>query len=239
MTPIISLSTPLRAIFFFDGQNLYRQAMKLFGKKYNHPNYDPIKLSNLVCRLKGWKMEKIYFYTGVPKASDNALWNTFWTNKLLAMKRKGVEPFKGKLRYHEESLELYDGVTIKFPDGTILPITDKLKKPDGTDVPPGTELITSVGHEKGVDVRIAVDLIRLSHRNEYDVAVIFSQDHDLVEAVKEAKEVAAAQSRIIRVASAFPDAPGNPFPYPIGGTESIPISQADYDTCLDPRDYRK
>jgi uncharacterized LabA/DUF88 family protein len=37
------------------------------------------------------------------------------------------------------------------------------------------------GEEKGVDVRIALDVIRLAHRAEYDVALLFSQDQDLSE----------------------------------------------------------
>jgi uncharacterized LabA/DUF88 family protein len=40
--------------------------------------------------------------------------------------------------------------------------------------------------EKGIDVRIAIDVIRLAHRNAYDVALLFSQDQDLSELCVEA-----------------------------------------------------
>lgn len=40
-------------------------------------------------------------------------------------------------------------------------------------------------HEKGVDVRLAVDMIKLARNNEYDKALLLSSDTDLVPAVEE------------------------------------------------------
>jgi uncharacterized LabA/DUF88 family protein len=40
-------------------------------------------------------------------------------------------------------------------------------------------------HEKGVDVRLAVEMIRLARENRYDVAYLLSSDTDLVPAVEE------------------------------------------------------
>lgn len=40
-------------------------------------------------------------------------------------------------------------------------------------------------HEKGVDVKLAVEMIRLARINEYDVAYLLSSDTDLVAAVQE------------------------------------------------------
>lgn len=40
-------------------------------------------------------------------------------------------------------------------------------------------------HEKGVDVRIAVEMIRLARENKYDIAYLLSSDTDLVPAVEE------------------------------------------------------
>jgi len=42
-------------------------------------------------------------------------------------------------------------------------------------------------HEKGVDVRIAVEMIRLARENKYDTAYLLSSDTDLVPAVEEVK----------------------------------------------------
>ena len=49
--------------------------------------------------------------------------------------------------------------------------------------------------EKGVDVRIAIDVIRMAHHQEYDVALIFSQDQDLSEVADEVKSISRQQSR--------------------------------------------
>lgn len=42
-------------------------------------------------------------------------------------------------------------------------------------------------HEKGVDVRIAVEMIRFARENRYDIAYLLSSDTDLVPAVEEVK----------------------------------------------------
>ncbi len=42
-------------------------------------------------------------------------------------------------------------------------------------------------HEKGVDVRLAVEMIRLAKENAYDMAYLLSSDTDLVAAVEEVK----------------------------------------------------
>lgn len=52
------------------------------------------------------------------------------------------------------------------------------------------------GQEKGVDVRIAVDLVRLTYEQEYEVAMIISQDWDFGPAVRLAKEIAKNQGRL-------------------------------------------
>lgn len=43
-------------------------------------------------------------------------------------------------------------------------------------------------HEKGVDVQIAVDLVRGAIKNEYDVCYLISSDTDLLPAILTAKE---------------------------------------------------
>jgi len=43
-------------------------------------------------------------------------------------------------------------------------------------------------HEKGVDVRIAVEITRGSFRNEYDRCYLFSSDTDIIPAILEAKK---------------------------------------------------
>ena len=62
-------------------------------------------------------------------------------------------------------------------------------------LPGGTEHTFLVGEEKGIDVRIAIDVIRIAHHKDYDVALIFSQDQDLSEVAKEIRTISQEQDR--------------------------------------------
>jgi len=44
-------------------------------------------------------------------------------------------------------------------------------------------------HEKGVDVKIAVEMIRFARQNKYDIAYLLSSDTDLVPAVEEVQAI--------------------------------------------------
>lgn len=92
--------------------------------------------------------------------------------------------------------------------------------------------------KKGIDLRLGLDVVRLARTNQLDVAVIFSQDQDLAEVVKEAKAIARDSGRWIRVASAYPVGPKATANRGIEGAEWCRIDQARYDACLDERDYR-
>ncbi len=199
---------PKKAVVFIDGQNLYRCAKDAFGHFY--PNYDVKKLSEHICQDKGWELKQIRFYTGVPDPTDNALWHQFWSAKLAYLGKIGVHVYSRSLRYRNEVLQL----------------------------PDGTSKTLLVGREKGIDVRIALDIVRLAHRRDYDVAVVFSQDQDLSEAADEVKVISNEQDRWIKIASAFPISPTSKNTRGINGAEWIKIDRATYDTCIDPRDYR-
>lgn len=197
-----------RAIAFVDGQNLFFAVKEAFG--YTHPNYDVVKLAQAVCQSKGFRLEQVRFYTGVPDAADDRFWNAFWTNKLAMMGRQGVVVFSRPLRYRNRK--------IKLPDGT--------------------EHVFLAGEEKGIDVRIAIDVIRLAHQNAYDVAVVFSQDQDLSEVAQEIRAIAREQNRWIKVVCAFPSSPASRNTRGINKMDWVRVDRATYDACLDRRDYR-
>ena len=99
--------------------------------------------------------------------------------------------------------------------------------------------ISSSGQEKGVDVSIAIDLIRLTYERSYDAAVIVSQDSDFVPAVKLAKEIARGQNRRVTIESAFiPRKWNRALSRGIDATDWVPIDKAVYDSCYDPTEYR-
>src|SRR5207302_1010907 len=141
---------------------------------------------------------------------DNSFWNHFWAAKLAQMGRDKVTVFSRPLRYRNHTVRLPDGKTHTF----------------------------LVGEEKGTDVRIAIDVIRLAHRNEYDVAAVFSQDQDLSEVADEIRVIAKEQNRWIKIACVFPFSPTTRNRRGINGADWIKIERATYDGCLDSRDYR-
>lgn len=197
-----------RAHAFVDGQNLFYAAKMAFG--YTFPNYDVIKLVQRVCMLQAWTIVGITFYTGVPDAIDNAFWNSFWNAKLAAMGTRGVTTISRPLRYHNK--------TIPLPDGTVTTCL--------------------VGQEKGIDVKMALDVVRKARQEEYDVALVFSQDLDLAEAASEVKSISMAQGRWIKMACAYPVSPSYVNRRGINGTDWINLDRELYDSCLDTADYR-
>ena len=93
------------------------------------------------------------------------------------------------------------------------------------------------GREKGTDISLAIDLVTDTYEQEYDVAIIVSQDADFAPAVRRAKEVARNQNRFLTFQSSFPLVPGRQLSG-IGGTAFVPIDKALYDACLEPDRYQ-
>ena len=94
------------------------------------------------------------------------------------MGREGVHVFTRPLRYRNKQ--------VKLPDGSVHTFLD--------------------GDEKGIDVRIALDVIRLAHQDAYDVALLFCRDQDLSEVADEIRVIAKERDRWIKMASAYPTA---------------------------------
>ena len=191
-----------------DGQNLYHAAKESFG--YSYPNYDVHALAREICRSQQLSLCQVRFYTGVPDRSDNPFWHGFWSSKLRAMRSQGVWVFSRSLRYRNKKVEL--------PDGSIHTFL--------------------AGEEKGIDVRIALDVVRVARRGELDVALVFSQDQDLSEVAAEVRIIASEKCRWIKIASVFPSSPTSRNRRGINKTDWIRIGRQTYDACIDPRDYR-
>lgn len=104
-------------------------------------------------------------------------------------------------------------------------------------LPNGNEHTFLDGDEKGIDVRIALDVIRLANENAYDVALVFCRDQDFSEVAEELRAISKADNRWIKMASAFPYSPAHKV-RGIDKTDWVRIERATYDKCLDGRDYR-
>jgi uncharacterized LabA/DUF88 family protein len=201
---------------FFDGQNLYQHAKEAFD--HHHPNYDPIKLHKAVCDARGWRARVTRFYTGVPSQAEAPMWAAYWSNRVLALKRAGVIVTTRPLRYRKEYILDEDGKPIFKADGTRKSVT--------------------APQEKGIDVRLALDLVSLARKREFDIALIFSQDQDLQEVVQEIADIAKEQKREIGIVCAFPSGPKASSSRGIDKTDWFKMDRYFYDKCLDPRDYR-
>jgi len=206
---MIQRPSPCRVHAFIDGQNLFHAVRRAFG--YTYPNYDPLRLAQAVgALLSDRQLVQVHFYTGVPSQHRSPRWSEFWSAKVRAMKVAGINVVTRPLLYSP-------GEVVK-PDGSVETVM--------------------VAREKGIDLRLALDLVRLARRGEFDAALIFSQDGDLAEAVDEIKLLRAELGRWLVVDCAFP-IPAIPPQrrLVIGGANPVPFAKSLYDTCIDPTIY--
>jgi len=161
-----------------------------------------------VCGVQGWYLAQVRFYSGIHDATENARLHHYWTAKLAAMGTRGIWTFIRTLRYKNQEVTL----------------------------PTGAKTTVRVGREKGVDVRLALDIVRLAREGAFDVGLIFSQDQDLNEAVKEVRAVARKDDRWIKLACAYPH-PQSRNNRGIDQTDWIKLDRTLYDANLDGASY--
>lgn len=198
-----------RVVAFIDGQNLFFAVKSAFGSKY--PDYDPQLLATSICASKSWELTEVRFYTGVPDAADHPFWNRFWNNKLAILGTRQVHTFSRPLRYQNHTVQLPDGSSVTYRSG----------------------------HEKGVDIRIALDVISSARAGACDVILLFSQDQDFSEVALEVRAIAQQQNRWIKVASAYPVDSSYRNRRGIERTDWIGFDRQLYSGCTDPTDYRQ
>jgi hypothetical protein len=209
-----------RVVAFIDGQNLFRQVKDVWG--YHHPNYDVVKLARAVGEKRashGWNAPTVRFYTGTPEPTHDEMWARFWQRKVAAMRSGGAYVYTRSLRYRAHRF------TCRFCDIDQTVTCKSCGRPSD-----------DKGHEKGIDVRIALDVVALAREGAYDVALIFSQDQDLSEAADEVRAIAKGSARWIQVASAYPVGANR---RGIDKTDWLPFDRVTYEECIDPRDYRR
>ena len=138
------------------------------------------------------------------------MWHGYWTRRLTAMRRAGIVVTSRRLRYRVERVRLPDGATHDVP----------------------------VQREKGIDLRLGLDVVRMARNGDLDVAVIFSQDQDLAEVAHEIRDISRTRDCWLKVVSAFPHGPNASSARGIDRTDWFRMDREFYDSCLDPRDYR-
>jgi uncharacterized LabA/DUF88 family protein len=199
-----------RVFAFIDGMNLFNSAKRCFG--YQYPNCDHVKIVNAIVNVEaGRQLERATLYQGVPKAEHDAIKNAWWNRKLAGVGRSGIKVERRYMKPRELHIKLEGIVNFNHTVQRLI--------------------------EKGIDLKLGLDLVRYATNKSYDVAVIFSQDGDLVEAVEEVHRIAKEQNRWVQVECAHPFTPVGDC-YPINRTIPRQIERAAYDACIDPTDYR-
>ena len=98
--------------------------------------------------------------------------------------------------------------------------------------------INSGGQEKGVDVSLAIDLIRATYESRYEAAIVVSQDSDFAPAVSLAKQISRGQGRTLVFESWVPVGPRSRSHIGVPGTDWRVIDKETYDACRETRDFR-
>ncbi len=203
----------IKAMVWIDGQNLFHRAKSLFGHKA--PDYDIRGLSHALCEQMGWKLEGIHFYSGIPPEQESPRWHHFWREKLQQTIDQGGVPlsiFTPELRYRNEWTQRHDGQWQIYRAAT----------------------------EKGVDVRLALDMVDAAHERQCNAMILMTEDSDLQQAVDRCKEIANKQGRELLIANAFPCSPMVPY-VRRSMTSTIPLrfDQAFYEKHLQPVQIRQ
>jgi uncharacterized LabA/DUF88 family protein len=174
----------IKAGVWIDGQNLFHRAKSVFGHKT--PDYDIRGLSQALCKQMGWELERIHFYSGIPAEVESPRWYHFWKDKLEdAMAQEGVpiQIFTPELRYRNEWVQRHDDQWQIYRAAT----------------------------EKGVDVRLSLDMVDSTHERTFDAMILMSEDSDLQVAVDRCKEIARKQGRELPIVNAYPHNPAHHF----------------------------
>ncbi len=223
-----------RAVAFFDVQNLFFATKEVFGAE--KPDFDPRKLSKHFADLQGWNLVEVRYYTGVPDQNRRPEQHREWVSRLQGLRNSKVVVTTRTLHHRKKYTDLplspdrAKWVRFILPDGTQLPRdTQLMTDPEGHALPPGTYLEIEVTEEKGIDVCIAVDMIRLTNQKVFDVAILFSQDQDQAETVTEVRNIARAQNRQVEVVSVFPEGTKNP--NYVRGTRPLRFGRDTYEAC--------
>lgn len=173
-----------KAIGFIDGNNFYHNARK---NKLLYQKTDFSKIIKFICKEHKLEYAGFYYYNSVPsiKEDEEAYYEHM---KYLDVVRKmdkslGVITRKLKYRSAKETLSEYYQQKQKLEE---LPFCDKCKKNMG---PICFEcVLKKQKREKGIDVKIAIDIIEKALGGEYDACILLSGDSDFIPALELVKK---------------------------------------------------
>ena len=162
-----------RVYVFIDGSNFYH-ALKRAGLPYNLDFY---KLGIELCN-QNQKLIRIYYYNSpLPETDPNYKTQQAFLNAVRKMPY--VELRLGRLEPRKVFVEPMKIQNTKLRDE----LENLLKKLGLKGISYETR------NEKGVDIKLASDMIGFAYSNAYDVALLITGDGDFVDAVKTVKNM--------------------------------------------------
>ena len=167
------------AIIFIDGNNWYHNSKQIINTKY----IDFLKLSKFICDKFDLNFKEIRYYNSIPDISENALKYHQHMSFLKDLEKSGIRVFTRKLQ-KTSTKELLKEKTQIIESLDLCEICKPLIKQN---------CIECIGviskKEKGIDVKIASDIIRKSIiENECDVCILISGDADFIPAMQTIKD---------------------------------------------------
>ena len=175
------MAESLRAILFIDGNNWYH-GLKGIGVNSHALDYQEVAKKLL---LDGRKLAEIRYYIG--KVNDNIARIRRQEKHLKNLRLQEIHISLGRIEKNtippknnpliEKLSQILDRESTRIPDDVHKELTQLCRE----QIP--------VYVEKQVDVRIAVDLVSMAQRDEYDVAYLLSADGDFVPSVEEARRL--------------------------------------------------
>ncbi len=167
-----------KAIIFVDANNWYHNVKPWFKPS----NIDIKKLSDFILKKKNLELVEIRWYSSMPNRADNELIYKKQRAFLGHLQKQGVKIITRKLqklstkelkKKRQDFIESWDLCKICKPivQESFLDMSDNFQK------------------EKGIDVWIAIDMVKGAIKENIDLAVLISGDADFVPAFNLIKEV--------------------------------------------------
>lgn len=168
------------AILFIDGNNLYHN-LKNMHLKPSDISFK--KLISFIAKHFKCNIKDTYYYNSIPDIRDGQ--STYYSHLsyMNSLEKQGIKVHLRKLQSHSTKEHLKE----KYEILDTLELCKNCKPIVKANC---SDCIGSIKKkEKGVDVRMAIDMIKGAIRNEYDFPIIFSGDADFIPAMELVKEL--------------------------------------------------
>jgi len=164
---------PNRVVVFIDGQNTYMRVCENFPNLPKAGRYDVPRLAHFVTDLEaGRTLVGVRYYAGIQDSGKEPDAYRFRSKYFSTLEANGVA-----VKHH----------TMKYAGEWVM---DKIQPVPNPCCQARFKYMTH-GREKGIDILLALDLVLMANRHEYDTAIVVSQDTDLDVAVHAAQEIAS------------------------------------------------